>query len=188
VVTFTDQSENATHYTWDFGDGTASSSSRNPSHVFETPGTYSVTLEVQDRKSKQFDSFTESIVVAPKPSQQAAYERQVVYEQMVGEWNFTREVYAYKVDGVLDPFSSYDYTFDDYTVEFISETQMLRNDTTGNVWLDNWNLVDADRVQISWQMFDIFLLGDNDMILTFESIQNFGGMTYEQKREYYYSR
>jgi len=188
VVTFTDLSENATHYVWDFGDGTAVSTSRNPTHVFETPGTYTVTLEVQDRKSKRFDSFAQSIVVNPKPSQQADYEKQLVYEQMVGEWNFTRELFEYKVDGVVDPFSSFDLSYDNYTVEFISQTQMLRNDTTGNVWMDNWNLIDGDRVQISWQMFDIFLLGDNDMILKFETTQTFGGITYDQKREYYYSR
>jgi len=37
-------------YTWDFGDG-EQSGSRKPSHTFENPGTYTVTLEVADDKS-----------------------------------------------------------------------------------------------------------------------------------------
>jgi PKD repeat protein len=35
-------------YDWDFGDGSAHSSSTNPSHNFADPGTYSVTLTVTD--------------------------------------------------------------------------------------------------------------------------------------------
>ncbi|WP_067047566.1 PKD domain-containing protein [Methanofollis ethanolicus] len=31
-------------YTWDFGDGSAVSHDENPTHIFETPGTYTVTL------------------------------------------------------------------------------------------------------------------------------------------------
>lgn len=37
-------------YTWDFGDG-KTSTSRKPTHTFENPGTYNVTLEVSDGKS-----------------------------------------------------------------------------------------------------------------------------------------
>ena len=37
-------------YNWNFGDGTAASSSANPSHTYATPGTYSATLTVTDNE------------------------------------------------------------------------------------------------------------------------------------------
>lgn len=42
-VYFTNQSENAVNYEWDFGDGTVSNEA-NPVHVFTGTGTYNVTL------------------------------------------------------------------------------------------------------------------------------------------------
>ncbi len=47
-------------YSWDFGDG-ETSDSRKPSHTFENPGTYSVTLEVTDDKNN-VHSFSDVIV------------------------------------------------------------------------------------------------------------------------------
>src|SRR5690606_6946140 len=44
AVQFTDLSQNATEWNWDFGDG-ASSSEQNPAHIYPTAGTYTVTLE-----------------------------------------------------------------------------------------------------------------------------------------------
>ncbi|WP_298269791.1 choice-of-anchor D domain-containing protein [Geobacter sp.] len=43
IVNFTDLSQNATSWSWDFGDGTKSTL-QNPSHVYSTPGSYTVTL------------------------------------------------------------------------------------------------------------------------------------------------
>ena len=37
-------------YNWDFGDGTATSSSANPSHTYATEGTFSATLTVTDNE------------------------------------------------------------------------------------------------------------------------------------------
>lgn len=49
VVTFTDTSTGGpTGWRWDFGDGTPISTQRNPVHAFSGPGTYVVTLEVQN--------------------------------------------------------------------------------------------------------------------------------------------
>jgi PKD repeat protein len=46
AVSFTDRSTGSlTNWSWDFGDGTTSFS-RNPSHVYSKPGTYSVSLTV----------------------------------------------------------------------------------------------------------------------------------------------
>ncbi len=43
ALTFTNTSENATEYFWDFGDGTTSTE-ENPMHVYQEEGTYLVTL------------------------------------------------------------------------------------------------------------------------------------------------
>ncbi len=43
-VQFANTSTNANNYTWNFGDGSATSSQTNPSHVYTATGNYSVTL------------------------------------------------------------------------------------------------------------------------------------------------
>ena len=43
IVNFTDQSNDADQYLWDFGDGTTSSNA-NPTHIYNVPGTYTVSL------------------------------------------------------------------------------------------------------------------------------------------------
>ncbi len=42
-ISFTNQSLNASHYEWDFGDGN-SSNSTSPAHIYEIPGNYTITL------------------------------------------------------------------------------------------------------------------------------------------------
>lgn len=44
TVDFTNNTQNATNYEWNFGDGTGTSSANNPSHTFPAAGTYTVTL------------------------------------------------------------------------------------------------------------------------------------------------
>lgn len=43
-VNFTNSSTNASSYTWDFGDGTATSAEASPAHTFQIGGGYTVTL------------------------------------------------------------------------------------------------------------------------------------------------
>ncbi|MER3470559.1 MAG: hypothetical protein C4330_04310 [Chitinophagaceae bacterium] len=39
-----------TSWTWDFGDGSGPSASQNPSHVYRSPGSYTVTLTIRNDK------------------------------------------------------------------------------------------------------------------------------------------
>ena len=56
AVQFIDHSENEpTNYTWNFGDGVGSYA-QNPTHVYDTPGVYSITLNVSN--SAGMDSVT----------------------------------------------------------------------------------------------------------------------------------
>ncbi|TMM58217.1 PKD domain-containing protein [Maribacter algarum] len=59
--------EAVTKYTWNFKDG-SSSSSANPSHTFNTPGTYVVELTVEDEKGLT-DTDSVTITVSDPPNQ-----------------------------------------------------------------------------------------------------------------------
>ncbi len=84
VVTFNANSSIAvTNYLWDFGDGSATSTLSNPSHIYDTPGTYIVTLTIsnsegceeitvdtlfiQDAMSVVANTLQHSILVYPNP-------------------------------------------------------------------------------------------------------------------------
>ncbi|MHB1920823.1 MAG: PKD domain-containing protein [Chitinophagaceae bacterium] len=60
-VAFIDQSIEATSWNWNFGDGSPVDTARNPTHVYSTPGTYSVTLSVANQTC--FSSDTQVIKI-----------------------------------------------------------------------------------------------------------------------------
>lgn len=60
-LTFANASQNATSYTWDFGDGTTSAET-NPVHTYAQDGTYQVKLTAQN--SDNSDQITQSITVS----------------------------------------------------------------------------------------------------------------------------
>ncbi|WP_062265737.1 DUF3344 domain-containing protein [Methanoculleus bourgensis] len=60
TVAFTDESTGAATWSWDFGDNTTSAE-QNPSHTYEAPGTYTVTLTVANTAGS--DSATATITV-----------------------------------------------------------------------------------------------------------------------------
>ncbi len=68
TVTFTNVSSNTSEYFWDFGDG-STSILENPSHTYETTGTYNVTLNGSNAACSPL-SFSEEIdiVLAPFPN------------------------------------------------------------------------------------------------------------------------
>jgi PKD repeat protein len=64
-IQFTDQSTGGvpTSWSWDFGDGTAPSSLRNPTHVFAEPGRYEIRLVVENSGGR--DEVRRSVEVRP---------------------------------------------------------------------------------------------------------------------------
>lgn len=50
AVTFTNTTIGANSYSWDFGDGTGSAAQNPPSHIYATPGIYTVLLTVSNNK------------------------------------------------------------------------------------------------------------------------------------------
>ena len=68
-VSFTDLSTGATGWSWTFGDG-GSSTSQNPTHVYTSAGTYSVTLQVTNPVGNSTKTRTDLVSVsAPSPVQ-----------------------------------------------------------------------------------------------------------------------
>ncbi len=68
TVTFTDLSTNSpTEWSWNFGDGNTSTE-QNPAHVFNTQGTYSITLTVTNSSGSDTETKTDYITVTESGS------------------------------------------------------------------------------------------------------------------------
>lgn len=78
-IIFSNTSENADSFAWDFGDPSSGSSNvsiqKNPEHVFQNPGEYKVTLAVLSKSSGKEDVFEKTVVVSkPKAPPIADFE------------------------------------------------------------------------------------------------------------------
>ena len=73
AVDFTDLSTGgATSWAWDFGDGGASSA-QDPSHTYDAPGTYTVSLTASNSVSSDVAAKTDYVVATPPPPPVAAF-------------------------------------------------------------------------------------------------------------------
>ncbi len=69
TVNFTDLSTNSpTVYVWNFGDGSATSSDVNPTHIYDSPGVYTVTLFVENDEGDDNISKIDLIHVYQNPT------------------------------------------------------------------------------------------------------------------------
>lgn len=67
-ITFNNISTNAVDYLWDFGDGSASSTTANPQHTYNAPGTYPVKLVATNTNSCTYtDSTIFNLTILPEP-------------------------------------------------------------------------------------------------------------------------
>lgn len=103
TATFTNNSsisDGGLNYTWTFGDGDNSTDS-NPSHLYETDGSYSVNLEVESTVGRCLSDVTQSIEVFVRPEAEfnadnVCFDETVVFnnttddlgETMDYNWNF----------------------------------------------------------------------------------------------------
>jgi PKD repeat protein len=65
-VTFTKTTEDASHYAWNFGDGTPLSFEANPVHIYESPGTYNVILNARTHGGSKLKS-AQVVVLGNEP-------------------------------------------------------------------------------------------------------------------------
>jgi PKD repeat protein len=64
VITFTNTSQNADSYLWDFGDGTTSTQA-NPKKTYNQHGTYTVTLTATNTTSNLTDQTNQNLTIKP---------------------------------------------------------------------------------------------------------------------------
>ena len=86
TVIFYNHSESGEDWSWSFGDG-ATSASKAPTHVYKQPGTYHVTLTVDNRKS--WRASEDITVYDTVPSFSASDTSFVIYK----DYTFTAQVY-----------------------------------------------------------------------------------------------
>lgn len=68
TISFTNTTTGSPVYSWDFGDGTASSSATNPSHAYTNTGTFSVTLIATQGSCADTLTQTNLITIVPQPT------------------------------------------------------------------------------------------------------------------------
>ena len=73
LVQFQDASSGATAWTWNFGDGGPVSYLQNPTHLYPTAGTYTVSLTVTNNISGCTDAITETNYITVNTSPKAAF-------------------------------------------------------------------------------------------------------------------
>ncbi|MEW5924650.1 MAG: PKD domain-containing protein, partial [Candidatus Zixiibacteriota bacterium] len=66
TINFTDQSQYADTWEWDFGDG-ATSHDQNPSHTYNSAGYYTVTLKVSNDCGEDEETKVEYVTIYPEP-------------------------------------------------------------------------------------------------------------------------
>jgi gliding motility-associated-like protein len=72
LVQFTNMSQNYQSFTWNFDDGETVSNVANPSHVYQIPGTYIVTLTVLEDNGQTTTTIDSVVVLAPAAALAAA--------------------------------------------------------------------------------------------------------------------
>jgi len=91
-VSFTDLSvagtNGITSWTWDFGDG-GTSSSQNPSHIYNTPGTYTVSLTVSDGSLSDTETKVDYIIVSAPAPYMTINPTSVAVSALSGNTSFT---------------------------------------------------------------------------------------------------
>ncbi len=106
TVRFTNYSDDAVHYEWDFGDG-YTSTAINPTHYYDGEGLYTVTLTAESRDGKVDRAYIDIDVV---------YTR---LEVTVAEWNSSEIIQFIVPDALVILYETYnDWLNDTYAVVY----------------------------------------------------------------------
>ncbi|NMB77557.1 MAG: PKD domain-containing protein [Methanomicrobiales archaeon] len=150
TVRFTDLSVDATTYSWNFGDGSAASANRNPSHTYASGGTYTVSLTATNAFGSSTATKTEFISLgALSPDFMASYYRGQTWTTLAGtrtesQIQFTdqggspwpsdivgrQEDFSVTWDGYLNVPAEADYSF------------RLTSDDGSYLWVDDVLVID----------------------------------------------
>ncbi len=105
-VHFTNYSDDAIHYEWDFGDGYFSTEI-NPSHSYEYEGIYTVTLTAESRDGKIDRAYIDIEVIY------------TLLEIEVAEWNSSEIIQFIVPDALVILYETYnDWLYDEYAVVY----------------------------------------------------------------------
>lgn len=175
VVKFTDASENAAKYYWDFGDGKQEAFDRavSPTHIYQAEGTYTVSLLVENEKGNQTSTDSTTIEITKgldsnetEEEQETEAEKEIRLEIMSEVWNLDRFERTDYVNGSIDNQApNIDQNFDSTTFEFVSERNYIRNDENDNESTGSWGTLKDDRVDFMNEIFEIETLNSTDMVL-----------------------
>jgi PKD repeat protein len=159
VVMFTNKTDStsAERFVWDFGDGT-SSEAMNPSHVYPSGGTYTVTLTAYGINQASVSSKSQTVTVS------GAGIGSINTSKLVGSWKLTSNVFTNMVDGVTSTTSPYNCSYNPSVqmmpyslttpttnkIEVLANGEILVYDTDGNVQSSSsYSFVDDTRINWS---------------------------------------
>lgn len=95
-VAFTNTSYNATSYSWDFGDGSATSALQTPTHVYTVSGNYTISLTACNSYGCNTTAQTVNITIPQVPIT-------AVCNPSIGGYTYAGALYKFKVDTLYDP-------------------------------------------------------------------------------------
>lgn len=155
TIQFQSCSQGAYAWNWNFGDGSRSSD-QNTDHVYDSVGTFMVTLTVYSKGDMETNTISSAITI-----------EKTFKEKLAGRWNWTRkDVKTYSNNLLISDNST---TIND-SINFINDSMVVISDTAVSWWVS-----DNDEITIgiySWESWDVQFadsLGNNSddyLILT----------------------
>jgi hypothetical protein len=138
VVSFTDKSTDGFNHVWDFGDE-GWSQTLNSTHVYDRPGTYSVTLQATDKKGVTTGVSSATAVTVSDDTYKGLIEaseevKRKMHIKLKGLWNLKSVTYTYGGNVDFNPFFS-------TSGEFMADGNILQNDEDGNLSTGSYSVI-----------------------------------------------
>lgn len=177
TVKFSNASTNATTYSWDFGDGTATSSEENPEHTYASGGIYTVKLTASNN-SESNEIVKQVTVIDPSAAPEASFTSSVNYLE-VAFTNTSANATTYEWDfgdGIgTSELESPTYTYSEpgtHTVTLVASKDGESNTFTAEVitiadpnLISNGNLNDGT----GWTVVNHYEAANTNGMVTFEN-------------------